>query len=137
MKPTIIAPCGMNCNLCIAYLREKNKCPGCNLQGNPDSDYFKKCSIKNCDIIRDNKWKFCSPKCNKFPCQRLKSLDKRYKTKYGMSMIENLKFILEYGIRQFITREKQRWTKGDKIFCVHKRGYIDQRTNALKKTVDS
>ena len=27
--PDLIAPCGMNCNICMAYLREKNKCPGC------------------------------------------------------------------------------------------------------------
>jgi hypothetical protein len=27
----LIAPCGMNCGVCMAYLREKNKCPGCRL----------------------------------------------------------------------------------------------------------
>ena len=125
MKPILIAPCGMNCHLCIAYLRDKNKCPCCNLQGKSDSDYFKKCSIKKCDIIKDNKWKFCSPNCDKFPCQRLKILNKRYSTNYGMSMIENLKFIREHGVRHFIKREKQRWTRGDKIFCVHKKKYFD------------
>lgn len=26
---SLIAPCGMNCGTCIAYLRDKNKCPGC------------------------------------------------------------------------------------------------------------
>ncbi len=26
---SIIAPCGMNCSICMAYLRGKNKCPGC------------------------------------------------------------------------------------------------------------
>lgn len=25
----LIAPCGMNCGVCIAYLREKNRCQGC------------------------------------------------------------------------------------------------------------
>lgn len=28
-KISLIAPCGMNCSICMAYLREKNKCPGC------------------------------------------------------------------------------------------------------------
>ena len=23
------APCGMNCGICMAYLRKKNKCNGC------------------------------------------------------------------------------------------------------------
>jgi hypothetical protein len=28
-KLHLVAPCGMNCGICRAYLREKNKCPGC------------------------------------------------------------------------------------------------------------
>ena len=125
MKPKLIAPCGMNCNLCIAYLREKNNCPGCNFQGKPDSDYVRKCTIKNCNIIKEKSWKYCCSKCEKFPCQRLKSLDKRYRTKYGMSMVENLEFIKEKGIIKFINNEKQRWIKNGKIFCVHHKKYFD------------
>ena len=41
MKPILIACCGMNCNLCIGFLREKNKCPGCKLIKNEKSDYWK------------------------------------------------------------------------------------------------
>ena len=29
IKTRLIAPCGMNCAVCLGYLREKNKCPGC------------------------------------------------------------------------------------------------------------
>ena len=29
MKTTLIAPCGMNCRLCLAYIRDKKACPGC------------------------------------------------------------------------------------------------------------
>ena len=112
-KPKLIAPCGMNCNICVAYLREKNKCPGCNLL-NP-----KKCIIKNCAQLKKNNWKFCSTRCEKFPCQRLKSLDKRYRTKYGMSMIDNLKFIQKKGIRKFIKKEEERWKCKDGVICVH------------------
>jgi hypothetical protein len=125
MKTKLIAPCGMNCNLCIAFLREKNKCPGCNFQGKPNSDYFRKCTIKNCKIIEKNNWKFCSDKCEKFPCKRLKNLDKRYKTKYSMSMIENLEKIKKKGILKFIKGEEKRWIKGNKIFCVHNKKYFD------------
>ncbi len=122
MKTKLIAACGMNCNLCIAYLRDKNKCPGCRYQDN--SNYCKKCIIKNCKVIEKNKWKYCSPKCEKYPCRRLKDLDKRYKTKYGMSMKDNLEFIEKKGIRKFIQNEKKRWVKEDKIFCVHKKEYF-------------
>lgn len=113
----------MNCNLCIAYLREKNKCPGCNFQGKPNSDYLRKCTIKNCKIIKEKSWNYCSPKCEKFPCQRLKNLDKRYKKKYGMSMIENLDLINSKGIREFLRKQKKKYIKGKTIFCVHKKDY--------------
>ena len=127
MKKTIslglIAPCGMNCNLCIGYLREKNRCPGCNNIDNK-SNYHIRCIIRNCKILQQNKWKYCSSKCDKFPCTRLKNLDKRYRTKYGMSMIENLHHIEENGIKEFVRQEEKKWVKEDKIFCVHLKMYF-------------
>jgi hypothetical protein len=60
--------------------------------------------------------------CDNFPCVRLKHLDKRYRTKYGMSMIGNLENIREFGIRQFTRNEKGRWTcpQCGEMICVHK-----------------
>jgi hypothetical protein len=124
MKTSFIAPCGMNCSLCVAYLRDKNRCPGC--RGDDDkktSDYCSNCIIKNCDQLNMNNWKYCSDKCEKFPCTRLKNLDKRYRNKYDMSMIENLENVKKLGIRKFIEKEKKRWIKGSKIFCVHNKQY--------------
>ncbi|MBT7392065.1 DUF3795 domain-containing protein [archaeon] len=115
----------MNCAICIGYLREKNKCPGCKLQGKSDSKYFKKCSVKNCNVIKDNNWDYCSPKCEKFPCKRLKDLDKRYTIKYNMSMIDNLNFIEINGIKIFIEQQKSKYIKSKKIFCIHKKEYFD------------
>jgi len=123
MKSSLIAPCGMNCTVCIAYLREKNRCGGCRGSNENKSNSCIKCVIKNCEILKQNKWKFCSDKCEKYPCTRLKNLDKRYRTKYQMSMIENLEFIEDVGIRKFIKHEKERWIKGDNIFCVHNKNY--------------
>lgn len=127
MKPELIAPCGMNCSICIAHLRDTRKCPGCRSFSEYKLKYRNKCIIKNCDQFKKNNWKFCSDKCEKYPCQRLKSLDKRYSTKYGMSMIENLENIKKNGIRKFLKEEKKRWIKGNKIFCVHNRKdhYLD------------
>ena len=103
----LIAPCGMNCGICMAYLRDKNHCPGCNADDTNKPDSCVKCIIKNCETIK--KTKFCF-KCEKYPCTRLKNLDKRYRTKYGMSMIENLENIKKLGIREFVKNEKVRWT---------------------------
>jgi hypothetical protein len=49
-------------------------------------------------------------------------LDKRYRTKYGMSMIENLNNIENLGIRQFVRNEIERWRCPEcgGMICVHK-----------------
>lgn len=128
MNENVIAPCGMNCLLCIGYLREKNNCPGCREQGkaiNSKSTFCRKCIIRNCGILKNNNWKFCSPACGKFPCQRLKNLDKRYRTKYDMSMIDNLNFIHENSINDFIEHERKRWIKNNMVYCVHKKEYYE------------
>jgi len=122
MNSKSIAPCGMNCNTCIGYLRDKNKCPGCRERDTNKPNSCRKCTIKNCSILKELKQKFCSDKCKKFPCKRLIQLDKRYKTKYGMSMLKNLEDIKEIGIRKFVENEKIRWKcpKCGEILCVHR-----------------
>ena len=129
-KPTtiptnLIAPCGMNCRLCWGYIREKNTCPGCrSIDGNDSqkSKYRSTCKIRNCEHITKGKIKYCSVSCDMFPCDRLKQLDKRYRTKYGMSMIGNLKMINDVGIRNFIRNEKRKWICPEcgELICVHK-----------------
>jgi len=117
----LIAPCGMNCGICSGHLRDKNICPGCREMAKPE--YCKKCIIRNCMILKEKNMRFCSDRCEKYPCKRLKSLDKRYKAKYSMSMIENLEYIRNNGIRKFMKNEKQRWIKDGKIICVHNKRY--------------
>jgi hypothetical protein len=50
--------------------------------------------------------------CADFPCKRLRALDKRYRSKYHMSMIENLTFIREHGTAAFLERQKEKWACG-------------------------
>ena len=121
----LIAPCGMNCILCWGYIREKNRCPGCLINENQKSQKLKHlttCKIRNCDQITKGKSRYCSDSCDSFPCLRLKQLDKRYRSKYGMSMIDNLKMINEAGIRNFIKSEKLKWICPEcgEMICIHK-----------------
>lgn len=113
----------MNCGICLAYLREKNRCPGCRGSDEDKPNSCVRCRIKTCRTLRREKAKFCI-QCIDSPCDRLKSLDKRYRLKYHMSMIENLKYIKELGIRKFLQKEKTRWAceKCGGTICVH-RGY--------------
>jgi hypothetical protein len=103
-----IAPCGMNCGVCIAYLRDKNRCPGCKGDSDTKSPHCVQCSIKNCGKLKASGGKYCFS-CGEFPCKRLRHLDQRYRTKYGMSMIDNLRSIEKDGINTFVTNERRRW----------------------------
>jgi Protein of unknown function (DUF3795) len=131
-----IAPCGMNCGICIAYLREKKPCGGCfkNLDENKPK-HCRSCSIVNCELLAEIESGFCFD-CEKYPCLRLKSLDKRYRTKYGMSMLDNLESIKNYGLDKFIQLEKERWiceTCGSEL-CVHRDFCLNCHTSRKKQT---
>lgn len=121
MKTELIAPCGMNCGICIAHLRDRNKCPGCNADNTSKPKTRLQCKIKICPQLLKNKAQYCGS-CQNFPCSRLKQLDKRYRSKYGMSMIDNLQKIGDIGLSGFVQEEVKRWTCSEcgHILCVHK-----------------
>ncbi len=125
IKSSLIAPCGMNCRLCRAFVREKNPCPGCRIDDRSKPKTRVLCRIKQCGMIKAGKLRYCSD-CGKFPCDPLQHLDTRYRTKYGMSMIENLGNIKRSGVRNFIRQEESRWacSKCGEILCVHKESCI-------------
>ena len=106
---SLIAPCGMNCGTCIAYLREKNKCFGCRVLPSNTLKTRLKCKIKNCEILGKTTSGYCY-ECEIFPCKRLKQLDKRYRTKYHTSFIQNLSLIKENGMNYFLAFETKRRT---------------------------
>jgi hypothetical protein len=125
MQKNLIAPCGMNCSLCIAYQfmeKDLNKkgfhkkyCPGCLPRGEYCTHMGDRCELLGKGMIR-----FCH-ECQEFPCKRLKSLDKRYRTKYHMSMIENLEFIRDYSLEQFLEKEEEKWQcpQCGELICCH------------------
>ena len=90
----LIAPCGMNCGICKGYLayihgvpRQRGKvswCAGCVPRA-------KNCYIKRgCKKLTKHQIQSCS-ECDTMPCEKLAHLDKRYRERYGMSMVENQK----------------------------------------------
>jgi hypothetical protein len=104
----MIAPCGINCGTCIAFLRPKNKCYGClpASLNKPKTRYY--CKIKNCEQLDKTSSGFCY-ECSDFPCQRMKHIDKRYRTRYKTSLIQNLLTIKEIGITEYLAKETIRW----------------------------
>ena len=127
LKKELIAPCGMDCGVCSAYLayahglpKKKGKishCPGCRPRN-------KACAFikRDCDLLKNDKIEFCFS-CPVFPCRNLTYIDARYKTKYGMSFIENLNYIKKNGLEKFLKKQKKTYgcpRCGD-LVCIHNR----------------
>jgi hypothetical protein len=113
LNPNLIAPCGMNCAICASYLALKNDvkskgvkisyCTGCRPR-NKNCSFIK----KQCTALSSGEVAFCF-ECSSFPCDTLKSLDSKYKTRYRMSMIDNLNFIKEHGMQSFLEAQEKTW----------------------------
>ncbi|MFC2017776.1 DUF3795 domain-containing protein [Chloroflexota bacterium] len=139
MNEELIAPCGMNCAVCISYQAEKkdlNKkgfrktyCAGCRPRG-------KYCVFmsKRCDLVGKGLVRFCY-ECRDFPCRRLKDLDKRYRTRYHLSMIGNLELIKEHGMERFLEKERARWQCPGcgGVICCHNGLCLDCSRDILRK----
>ena len=121
-KEELIAPCGMNCGICIGFFgyavngrKRKMTCIGCRPRD-------KSCAFlkKHCKKLLKKEIEYCY-ECNDFPCDYLEKLDKRYREKYDMSMIDNLISIKEKGMKKFLTQQKEKYTCpncGGSV-CVH------------------
>ena len=106
---SLVAPCGINCEVCKVYLREKNKCPGCRGDDAGKPVTRVRCKIKTCEVFKEGEAEFCF-ECEDSPCQSLERLDKRYRARYHMSPMENLETIQNEGIEKFLENEKVKWT---------------------------
>ena len=101
LEPELIAPCGMNCGLCRCYLRDGNRCLGCRTGDEGKAISVLACTIRTCEKLGSGEHDFCMD-CDQLPCPRLKRLDTRYRSKYRLSMLENLAAIRELGVRAFV-----------------------------------
>jgi hypothetical protein len=126
MEEILIAPCGMNCGLCSSYLAWKNDvkskgirmpyCIGCRPRN-------KQCAFlkKRCEILLNGRVEYCY-ECENYPCERLRHIDKRYfLSQFRMSMIENLEYIKEHGIGEFLKKEAKKWRCPEcgGVICCH------------------
>ena len=120
----LIAPCGMNCGICKAYLAFSRGLPakrgivthfsGCRIRN-------KSCYIKRgCKILLKNEVQFCF-ECERMPCENLDRLDRRYRMKYNMSMVENLTEIKSTGFSAFCEKQRKKYgcSRCGDVFSVH------------------
>jgi len=139
MHEDLIAPCGMNCGLCVSYLARKydlnrqgfrkTYCAGCLPRG-------KNCTFmaRHCDLLGKGLVRFCYD-CPDFACRRLKALDKRYRASYHMSMIENLGYIKEHGTELFLQKEGAKWRCAEcgGVICCHNGLCLDCSLEKLRQ----
>ena len=83
----------------------------------------KQCAFlkKRCELLLKGKVEFCY-QCEGFPCERLRHIDKRYfLSEFRMSMIENLKYIKEHGMDDFLKKEEEKWRCPEcgGVICCH------------------
>jgi len=138
MDKELIAPCGMNCGVCSGYLASKYDvrskgirmpyCIGCRPRD-------KKCAFlkKRCNLLLGGTVQYCY-ECEDFPCERLQHLDRRYRSNFRMSMLENLEHIKKSGIEEFLLREEEKWKCPEcgAVVCCHNGICFNCGLNKLK-----
>ena len=117
----LVAPCGMVCAVCCAYLAYKNdnpyltKCTGCRARN-------KQCAFvkKGCAKLMQNKIDFCH-RCKKMPCKKLKKISDKYTARHDFDFVANQKYIKQHGIDFFIRKIRRdfKCPKCGDLICVH------------------
>lgn len=122
----MLAPCGMNCGSCMAFMRTRKPCRGCRSIDESSSPYCRECAIAHCEKLKNTASGFCG-ECRDFPCKRLKQLNKRYTTRYHTSLIDNLVMIRERGTESFLAYETHRRTcpQCRATLCIHRPGCFE------------
>ena len=97
--------CGLDCGLCPRYYTVGNsRCPGC-----CGPDFWQKhpsCSFITCCVKKRN-LEVCA-ECSEFPCSKFKDAGKYDSFLTYKRVIQNLDFIKEHGVEEFIEQQKKR-----------------------------
>lgn len=103
----------MDCAVCSGYLARVHgvprkrgaisHCLGCRAR-NKQCAWLK----RYCGRLGPGGLTYCY-ECPDYPCAHLRHLDQRYRTHYGMSMIENLELIRRAGAAAFIRAQQSRF----------------------------
>ena len=135
----LVAPCGMNCAVCRAYLAysrgvpkkrgDVTHCSGCIPRG-------KNCFIKRgCPKLSRKEVRFCY-ECKDLPCEGVNRVDKRYKARYGVSIVGNLREIEENGVEAFLKKQEAKFkcpACGDVVSIHDGKCYACARANILQE----
>lgn len=106
ISETMLAPCGMNCFVCYTALRKRKPCTGCRTSSSGKPTHCRECRINDC--VQERGLEYCFA-CSDYPCAVIKRLDKSYRKRYQVSLIENAARIKSLGATAFLEEEKIKW----------------------------
>lgn len=112
IEAEMLAPCGMNCVVCYRHVgirKYAKPCQGClgGDQGKPG--HCRTCRIKDC---AQSKGLLRCLECGDFPCVWVKNLDKSYRKRYRVSLVENSRTAHVVGVPAFLAADRLRWICG-------------------------
>lgn len=107
---TMLAPCGMDCAVCYKHVGIRKYAKpraGC-LQGDIGKpEHCRTCKIISC---AHEKGHTRCLECMDFPCKLIKNMEKSYRQRYGVSLVENSLTAREKGVAAFLEQDRARWT---------------------------
>ncbi len=115
-KWNLVAPCGLYCEECTAFLN--GKCGGCKSNEGLSKEYRKYCKIYQCSSSKN--LKICL-ECKEFPCKPFDffKAEKLENSPWFLDVWSNMKQIKEVGLTAFLNK-KQNWLRRRKQ-CAKKR----------------
>ncbi|MCR4655764.1 MAG: DUF3795 domain-containing protein [Lachnospiraceae bacterium] len=111
-KAEMVAPCGLDCNICSQALLTTDPCPGCNGPDENKPEFCAKhCGIILCEKRHENGYRFCD-ECPDYPCDDVMEKENRYTSRYPHreSPLANLRMIRGKGMEAFLDHERKSWT---------------------------
>jgi len=119
----LVAPCGLYCGECTAFLN--GDCKGCRSNDGLSKEYRKYCKIYQCSNNKNLKVCF---ECNGFPCKVFDffKADRLESSSWFLDIWGNMRQIKETGLTKFL-KKKECWLKR-RMECAEKRGikYCDK-----------
>ena len=119
----MIAPCGLDCSLCMFAQAKEKPCLGCNVDSDSKPAFCASwCKIIPCEKRLKNGYEFCD-ECPDYPCEDMMERETRYTTAYPLkeSPMQNLKDIRAMGMEAFLEQQRKRFTcaKCGGPICIH------------------
>ena len=119
----MIAPCGLDCSLCMFAHAKEKPCLGCNVDSESKPAFCASwCKIIPCEKRVKNGYEFCD-ECPDYPCEDMMERETRYTTAYPLkeSPMQNLKDIRTMGMEAFLEQQRKRFTcaKCGGPICIH------------------